>query len=588
MRRHVTGDVDADALAASAARRRRRRPAPRFRARSRVRARRAGRRARTSDHRPDRHVPAAAGRRARAAHRSRPRHLGLDVHRLLPVRPVLVFDQERDWRTGRATAPHAADNACAIGLDRHATAAAVAALTAPQILRDLIKIDDQAPRARRRESRRASARAIRRRSKIATSPPHCIRSFCDVRRRGTRKNHDFVDDFDRRPPCTSEGMLRFDRYLVTHSRALDLTSGNVVALERVRADACTPPQLFRSHQGRTLIDVEPAGQGRIEVWERWTPRGEPRALSEQVTIFVEAARGRAAGRAARLRSRGAAPVRSRISAPRLGARSASARMGADRGRVARCVHAPRDRANGRRGLQDRSLVVFVETPGLSGDAVLALLRLAERDARPHVLVRTLAMPSGDAPLLRHGSGSADRARRGQPLWRHARADASRPRGASGRGRRALGTAARRLDRRCQPRARAFDLADVLVAREQPFEARALVARTADAAPELDARRLEIARQLAERCHTMRGPAGGPLRNPAGREGVGHGGRLRRRVADLPGHRGRADGADARRRLSARSAASVDRGVCRPRDRWPARADARRLGNRPRRPCRAVD
>ena len=39
-------------------------------------------------------------------------------------------------------------------------------------------------------------------------------------------------------------------------------------------------------------------------------------------------------------------------------------------------------------LGDRSLVVFVETPGLSPEAVIALLHLARRDTRPHVLVRT--------------------------------------------------------------------------------------------------------------------------------------------------------------------------------------------------------
>ena len=36
---------------------------------------------------------------------------------------------------------------------------------------------------------------------------------------------------------------------------------------------------------------------------------------------------------------------------------------------------------------DRSLVVFVETGGLSGEAVVALLWLAGRDTRPHIVVR---------------------------------------------------------------------------------------------------------------------------------------------------------------------------------------------------------
>ena len=57
-------------------------------------------------------------------------HLRLDVHRLLPVDPVAVADQQRDRRAGRAAVPHAGEDLRAVAFDLHAAAAAVAALAA--------------------------------------------------------------------------------------------------------------------------------------------------------------------------------------------------------------------------------------------------------------------------------------------------------------------------------------------------------------------------------------------------------------------------------------------------------------------------
>src|SRR5918994_3544919 len=83
-------------------------------------------------------------------------------------------------------------------------------------------------------------------------------------------------------------MLRFDRYLVAHSRTLDLTSGNLVDVEHARVTTGSPAALFTSRAGRTLIDVEPAPHGRIEIWEHWRTRGAPRSLGETIASFAEA------------------------------------------------------------------------------------------------------------------------------------------------------------------------------------------------------------------------------------------------------------------------------------------------------------
>ena len=76
----------------------------------------------------------------------------LDVHRVLPVLPILVAHQQRDRRAGGLAAAHARQELGAIGFDRHAAAAAVAALAAPQLQRDGVEID----RAGRRAALRGS------------------------------------------------------------------------------------------------------------------------------------------------------------------------------------------------------------------------------------------------------------------------------------------------------------------------------------------------------------------------------------------------------------------------------------------------
>ncbi len=88
--------------------------------------------------------------RTRAHHRGtigagRPgRRLRLDVHRVLPVLPILVANEQRHRRARGLAAAHAGQKLGAIGFDRHAAAASIAALAPAQLERDGIEIDRQA------------------------------------------------------------------------------------------------------------------------------------------------------------------------------------------------------------------------------------------------------------------------------------------------------------------------------------------------------------------------------------------------------------------------------------------------------------
>jgi DNA-binding NtrC family response regulator len=290
-------------------------------------------------------------------------------------------------------------------------------------------------------------------------------------------------------------MLRFDRYLPAHTRTLDLTSGNLVEVERTRDTSRASAPLFTTRAGRTLIDIEPAPLGRFEIWERWSVRRVPAALHETRATFVEVLDG------ARLGAPRAFDLIAHRSSDREFLRRALAREARMRGWVpiAAEVLGALTRQHPRQWppwLADRSLVVFADAPGLSGDAVLALLRLAQRDTRPHVLVRSLAdqEQSGSfqwrsAPVTVH----EELARFGRDQERDARGAATM----------SLESAARwalmldELTGAGNETTRTLDLADVLVAREQPFEATALLARI-DAATESDqVRRADIHARVIE-------------------------------------------------------------------------------------------
>ena len=264
--------------------------------------------------------------------------------------------------------------------------------------------------------------------------------------------------------------------------------------------------LFTSHGGRSLIDLDTSGGARVEVWEQWLPRRRPPRLETDVTDFgemLECARHgaprafdlsgdrprdheflqRALAREARVR--GWIPVAVEL----LGAlfRPSPPKLPA--------------------WLVDRSLVVFAATPGLSPDAVLALLRLSRRDSRPHVLVRTLVRGRTAFPWL----GAPPEARPTRVHEEIARLGEHSPlSGCCGSGEstdRATASteaAARwswlladRSDSYERSR-RAIELASILVAREQPYEARSVLATVTSGAPELAGRQREIADDIRQR------------------------------------------------------------------------------------------
>src|SRR5262245_20265758 len=65
----------------------------------------------------------------------------LDVHRLLPVHPVTISYQHRDWCTGCLSTTHTREDFGTVALDRHAPPSAVTALAAPELRVERIDID---------------------------------------------------------------------------------------------------------------------------------------------------------------------------------------------------------------------------------------------------------------------------------------------------------------------------------------------------------------------------------------------------------------------------------------------------------------
>jgi DNA-binding NtrC family response regulator len=146
-------------------------------------------------------------------------------------------------------------------------------------------------------------------------------------------------------------------------------------------------------------------------------------------------------------------------------------------------------------MADRSVVVFADAAAASRDAALALVHLARRDARPHVLVRThLAMNPGMlgrgdsmAGVVLHEDVECLRASAVNPASAEVSAEAS------ARWQWLLD----RLTGQPGSPARAIHLANVLLARDQLFEARAL-AESATAVPEWSPRARAVITAIDER------------------------------------------------------------------------------------------
>ena len=291
-------------------------------------------------------------------------------------------------------------------------------------------------------------------------------------------------------------MLRFDRYLVAHSRTLDLTSGSLVDVEHARVTAASCAALFTSRAGRTLIDIEPARSGRIEIWEQWRPRRAPRALAETLASFCEAME------CARLGAPRAFDLVTRRRAEREFLQRALAREARLRGWIPIAAEMLGIMTKRHRGwpswLRDRSLVIFVDASGLSRDALLALIRLGRRDTRPHVLVRSLADHAQQWPFLPSRTDLTvvheDVIPFGEPPVTPDRDAATL----------SVESAARwalmleELSGGLEQDLRTLDLAEVLVAREQTFEASALLARVKGDEPGIASRQTALGHEISAR------------------------------------------------------------------------------------------
>jgi DNA-binding NtrC family response regulator len=230
-------------------------------------------------------------------------------------------------------------------------------------------------------------------------------------------------------------------------------------------------RLFQAHEGRTLIDRDTTSSHVVEAWEAWSAGAAPSGLPTLVLDFIEMLEC----------ARHGAPRA--FDLPTLSARQhayvrrALAREARIRGWVPAALDVIANLDCRGAGipawLSERSLVLFIEIPAREPQAALTLLHIARRDARPHVLVRTL-----------HDEGARARERGSLPapfvVHEQPEPFGSSPQDSLTPGDARVEAAARwqwLLDGLAglpvSPH-RAVHLARVLLAREQPFEARALV------------------------------------------------------------------------------------------------------------------
>ncbi len=122
----------------------------------------------------------------RTRHRGAPRaprvgrRVGVDAHRVLPVRPVAVLDRHRDRPADGLAAPHAREHVGGIRFDGHPASAAVASLTSAQLVVDAADVDRQARRdAFENHDERAAVR-LSGSEKTHHEDLDCIRRKCAV------------------------------------------------------------------------------------------------------------------------------------------------------------------------------------------------------------------------------------------------------------------------------------------------------------------------------------------------------------------------------------------------------------------------
>jgi hypothetical protein len=183
-------------------------------------------------------------------------------------------------------------------------------------------------------------------------------------------------------------MLMLDRYLVAGGRALDLATGASVRW-RVRRDlkAALPP-LFAVRGRSWLIDFDRRGQSRVELWERPSSGTFPAGGDDTVHAF----------RAALADARDGRPRALDLVEPACDTWARTLRLLAREARLAGFVPMAADalgavmaqaRWRWPSWLKERSIVIFATDTRLSPDATLALFKLATKDARPHLIVRSV-------------------------------------------------------------------------------------------------------------------------------------------------------------------------------------------------------
>ncbi len=187
-------------------------------------------------------------------------------------------------------------------------------------------------------------------------------------------------------------MLIGDRYLAAGGTALDLATGLPVRL-RPRPATRRPLPLFDRRRDWRLVDiVARSTSGWTEVWERWGD--EPLAPPVDIDT-VKAALGGARDGCPHavdiIAEDGAAWRRTVLDMAREATAAAFVPIGIEV--LGSVLDTARWRWPG--WLRDRSLLVLTCDGQLSACGTLALLRLATRDARPHLLVR------GATSELRH-------------------------------------------------------------------------------------------------------------------------------------------------------------------------------------------
>lgn len=197
-------------------------------------------------------------------------------------------------------------------------------------------------------------------------------------------------------------MLMLDRYLVAGGRALDLATGADIRWHVRRNASTPPPALFSVRAHSWLIDFDVRGRSLIEVWER--PALEQLAegdAGDALDTF----------RAALADARDGRPRALDLAEPSTDAWARTHRLLAREARLAGFVPMAADalgavlaqsRWRWPSWLRDRSLVLFATDTRLSNDATLALFRLATKDARPHLVVRTATADQSWRPRLTPG------------------------------------------------------------------------------------------------------------------------------------------------------------------------------------------